>query len=157
MRQLFTASAHPLHDVPQKTNHDRTLSLAACLMACLGLAACKPEPEPQYLRPQAAAVEKPKVNPRLLVREGAPKCAVASTASITLERPADASDAAADNVVKVAETAPAKPAAPPEDAQSRERDCYRDAEARVRRKLTQLQAAVRAMDAAERSSTVASR
>ncbi len=120
--------------------------LAGCIGLALATAGCVVEPMP---RPPTALAAAPAVPPRLLTKAPAPQC------TYTDEEPADrlrqtASNAAATDAGSGDATAPlsqadaAAAAAESLQRRERERDCFRDAEQRVRAKLTALQASVRA-------------
>jgi hypothetical protein len=98
---------------------------------------------------QAKLKPVPKPVASLMVQESEPVCMYTEASA----KPMETAPIVEKAVVKSSDTqsAPAiTPVAPtPEDEyaqrRERERDCFRDAEARVRKKLTQLQASVRTM------------
>jgi hypothetical protein len=142
MRRLFEALAlpwclagHPSIDTNASSGH--CARLAGILALTLAAGGCVAEPMSAPL--EASATRIPRPNAGLLAREPAPQCEYT-----------DARSSPASPVSSVADPTPGssvqmQASLALEDARrrERERDCYRDAEHRVRTKLTRLQSSVR--------------
>lgn len=115
-----------------------------CLMASLAAGGCAVHPMPPPPPPKAMVVPKPSA--ALMTRDAAPKCTytdeeqniaapiVQAKAEGDAGNSAESAAANTDNSAALAESL---------QRRERERDCFRDAEHRVRTKLTKLQTSVR--------------
>ncbi len=123
-----------------KTNHNRrAASLAACALTALLIAGCHahaPRSEIQQAQPKAV----PKPSAHLMAKVDEPACLYTEAAADSRETPLLVQKAVATSSNAQSATTTTDDAA---QRRERERDCFRDAEARVRKKLAQLQAAVR--------------
>lgn len=127
----------------------RSAGLSSCLVIPLLMSGCAYHHPPMPV--QKAAVVLPKPAPHLLTEMPEPKCtygdeepaAVSGVETANAEPSGSRSDAGTSS----AEQAPADTAALAETVQrrERERDCFRDAEARVRARLAELQSSVRVL------------
>ena len=114
--------------------------LASLAMACL-VTGCLAHAPPPPQEAQSRTIPKPRAS--LMTKQHEPQCLYteAANAEPTLQKAvAKVSDAQSEALVKPVAMATSDDAA---ERRERERDCFRDAEARVRKQLTQLQAAVR--------------
>ncbi|MCL4766719.1 MAG: hypothetical protein KJZ80_10835 [Hyphomicrobiaceae bacterium] len=132
-------------------------SLAGCISLSLAASGCVVEPMPR----SPTALAAPEVPAQLLARTPEPKCTYTDEEPGTRPRvtasnaPANDAAAAGANTQLSAEEAAAA-AAEALQRRERERDCFRDAEQRVRARLTELQASVRATPrAVERQASAA--
>ena len=127
---------------------------STCAIAALLLSACHAHTPRSDHQAQAAAAPKPAAH--LMTKEAAPACLYTEAAADTGEPPSLVQKAAVVSAsAQHLATVGADDAA---QRRERERDCFRDAEARVRKKLSQLQAAVRTSQrATERETSPASR
>lgn len=125
--------------------HRISSRLAGCLAVCLGISGCAisaaPPPQKTVAVPKKNVVI-PRPSAKLLAREPAPKC------TYTDEEPAKIASAAPSSEGNGANTTESSPSTAQLteslNRRERERDCFRDAEHRVRTKLTKLQTSVRA-------------
>ena len=144
MRQLFVALA-PARAFAclVRISSDRAAILAGCLAVGLAVTACKPEPPSAHVRPEAqtrvASKAVPKPARSLMAREAAPQCLYAESAHDSAS-PEPAPTAQINPAVATTADVTTNEEA---ERRARERDCFRDAEMRVRAKLAKLQASVR--------------
>lgn len=157
MKQLFEALARQCGRViPACRSQFLYAGPVACILVSFAVSGCVVE----AAHPPPPAVSIPKPTARLMAREATPKCTysdadpVAVSAAAT-DRRSDASDGAAELTAADPE-AKVTAALETVERRERERDCFRDSEQRVRAKLMELQASVRAMVGAMEKQKVAS-
>jgi hypothetical protein len=142
MRRLFEALARPW---PLAGHRSIDTNASSCLCArlagvlALTLAAGGCVAEPMSAPLEASAIKIPRPNAGLLAREPAPQCEYTDARSLPASPGSSVADPTPGSNVQMQASLAL------EDARrrERERDCYRDAEHRVRTKLTRLQSSVR--------------
>jgi hypothetical protein len=127
-------------NVGKASHNRRSASLAACALSALLIAGCHAHaPRSEIQQAQTKPVPKPSAH--LMAKVDEPACLYTDAAAESRETPSLVQKAVATSSnAQSATTAITDDAA---QRRERERDCFRDAEARVRKKLAQLQAAVR--------------
>ena len=146
--RCFSFKAHPRHfayHLPGYRSFHQLLSrVVGCVAVCFGVSGCAvsaaPPPQETVAVPPKKIITIPRPPAKLLAREHAPKCMNAT------EEPGKTA-ATQNEEEKGANPAESTPSVEQLTAslnrRERERDCYRDAEHRVRAKLTKLQTSVR--------------
>ena len=148
MKQLFEALARQCGRViPACRSQFLYAGPVACLLVSFAVSGCVVE----AAHPPPPAVSIPKPTARMMARETAPKCTYSDADPVAVSASRGAAElTAADPDAKL--TAALETV----ERRERERDCFRDSEQRVRAKLMELQASVRAMVRAMEKQKVAS-